>query len=164
MMKRLMILILLLPSLVSSDPGPATRYLMNEPASIFDLGMLRAERDLINTQSNMSKLIDQRYGREVYYEIGLRYEFDNDLLVFVLNLAQSGDDKAVCSVVLDAYTERVDTFLSKWFSHVDYQSTDQPDDLMKNLRKRTQIVCSTANAAAYKMLTDTDPSWKGDPE
>ena len=57
-MKKLIELLLLVPIVASADPGAVTRYLMNEPVSLFDLGMLRADRDLINTQPTMSKLID----------------------------------------------------------------------------------------------------------
>ena len=42
-MKRLALLFLL-PLAASAEPGPITQYLMQEPATLFDVGMLRLER------------------------------------------------------------------------------------------------------------------------
>ena len=39
-MKKLFLLFLF-PTLVFAEPGPTTQYLMNEPASLFDVGMVR---------------------------------------------------------------------------------------------------------------------------
>ena len=33
----------LFPILVNAEPGPVTQYLMNEPATLFDIGMMRLE-------------------------------------------------------------------------------------------------------------------------
>lgn len=40
-MKALTALILLLPMIASADPSPATRYLLDEPANLMDLGIIR---------------------------------------------------------------------------------------------------------------------------
>ena len=40
-MKKLLALIL--PLIANAQPGPATRYLVNEPATLFDIGMMRLD-------------------------------------------------------------------------------------------------------------------------
>ena len=45
-MKQLTAVLLLSPLLGSADPGPATKYLIDEPASLMDIGPLRMRLDL----------------------------------------------------------------------------------------------------------------------
>jgi len=40
---KCMFAILLFPLIAQADPGPATQYLMNEPATVFDVGMIRLD-------------------------------------------------------------------------------------------------------------------------
>lgn len=44
-MKRLTLILLMLPTFAFADPGAATRYLMNEPASLMDIGLLKSQLD-----------------------------------------------------------------------------------------------------------------------
>ena len=50
-MKKLTALPLLLPVLASADPGAATRWLINEPANLLDIGMMRVNQDLDENES-----------------------------------------------------------------------------------------------------------------
>lgn len=43
LMKKSLCILAALPSLAFANPGPATQYLIDEPASLLDSGMLRAE-------------------------------------------------------------------------------------------------------------------------
>ena len=97
-MKRVLLL-LLFPLLATADPGAATQYLMNEPASLFDVGIARAQQDLEKTKAAVSSRIARQFGEEIFFIPEIRYEFDNDLLVFVFNLALSENDKAACATV-----------------------------------------------------------------
>jgi len=161
-MKKLTALLLLLPVLASADPGAATRYLMNEPASLFDLGMLRAELHLADGRNNMARLIRERYGPFLYFNIDTRYEYENDLLVVVLDLGVTRDQKPTCEGTLDMYTHDLKVLIPRWFTGFGHKSDDQPEDLIKRLKERTQIVCSTPTSAAYKMLLEDEFSWKGE--
>ena len=59
-MKQLTAVLLLSPLLGSADPGPATKYLIDEPASLVDIGPLRMRLDLTSGKSNRSAKRERR--------------------------------------------------------------------------------------------------------
>jgi len=65
-MKNLTALLLLLPAIASADPGPATKYLMNDPASMLDIGILKAEKNLNGSKHRVDyvdQLIERGYSK-----------------------------------------------------------------------------------------------------
>ena len=49
-MKNLAAILLLFPVLASADPGPATQHLLDEPATLMDVGIIRLAAVIRNNQ------------------------------------------------------------------------------------------------------------------
>ena len=47
------LLLLIVPFFVYAEPGPVTRQLMEEPASLFDVAMLRLEHSISNWETQI---------------------------------------------------------------------------------------------------------------
>ena len=131
-MKKLIVL-LLLPVFASADPGPATRYLMNEPARLFDMGMHRLNRDL-------GLYVDNPDGWK-NYGIVVKYVVDSDEIVieFIgrdsVYPAERACDRQLIKMRLISAT------LLSYFRHFNDSTSTEPHDLKEQLVNRVRIGC-----------------------
>ena len=118
-----------------AEPGPVVNWLMDEPASLFDIGILRTEITLASINSNTF----------------IRYDWDKNRIYLHTNFVtaiQETDGKQFCKLLID----RIRTFggvsgggtlphafsnFARNFAHHDYRSAKTPDDY---LRKLDQII------------------------
>lgn len=79
-MERLIALLLLLPVLASAGPGGATRYLINEPASLMDIGIDRGRYAIQDLQSYLEEAVQVRAGKSTVNSINtmMYYHFSDD--------------------------------------------------------------------------------------
>ena len=103
-MKKLILLTAIFPLLALADPGPATRYLMNQPASLMDIGLIRANRYLDRSRNQLEKKLKEQGDENAFVLAAAKYDFDNDIigisfsiLLGVFNATESNMPKFLCS-------------------------------------------------------------------
>ena len=174
---RLLTLFLLIvitsPGVVRAEPGPVVNWLINEPASLFDIGMMKLRDDIIQLEEE----VDDQFANDVitFSSIDNWYDWDKNRLYieYTALLKSNLDDdfiKSFCKSTLDRF--RVNAALTKrdkhWsyfisgkgsyyaqkFGHEGYVKKNEPKDLHNKLDKiielraalRTptkQIICSS---------------------
>lgn len=157
-MKRLILILMLFPVLAFADPGSATRYLINEPASLMDIGLLRAKIDLADAGDIIRDKVNQADdARANMSRVFIYYEFADDLIVISSDLGISLDLpsdslKAKCFDVLTALRFYTDVHFVTWFQHSGYAKTDNPEDLSWEVASRTELRCSVMNVQTQNAL------------
>lgn len=147
-----LLLVVLGPALVAAEPTPSVRWLMNEPASLFDIGMMRlgdANKFWWTpvaleepSKRHLNLVLNDRGG------VGSAvYTWDENLITLDLPLLGTPSE-ALCSTALDIYKNVVSPhhadasassrqmamlLLTHFFDHVNYSSTRAPKDLHENL-------------------------------
>ncbi len=145
-------LLALSPLSLYAEPTPSVRWLMNEPASLFDIGMMQlrdankfwwtpaAMEEL--SKRNLNLILNDRGG------VGSAvYSWGENLITLDLPLL-GAPTEALCSTALEIYKNvvsphRADAtassrqmamlLLAHFFDHVNYSSTRAPKDLHENL-------------------------------
>jgi len=160
MMKRA-ILILFFPLLVMAAPGPGTSYVLNEPASLMDIGILRAKYHMAVIEESMNAIVrNGTKNDKLIVSSYARYEFDDDLIVIGFAVRFSGDNpKLECSEIISANRTMVVNHIEEWFFHDGYQSGDQPKDLKKGIGERIEIRCLAGSTRARTKLMDKEIYW-----
>ena len=157
-MKRVFLL-LLFPLLAIADPGPATRWLINEPASLMDIGILRAELWFRHVDpiivASYKNTRDSKFRVESY----VRYEYEDDLIVVQLDVFGSIDKKLRCNDLLIRYGNVAKAHVDRWFAHSGYQSEAQPDELFDAIANRIELRCTALPIEAKKMLESKQVYW-----
>ena len=151
-MKNLTAMIILFPALGFADPGPATKYLMEEPASLLDIGLMRAALHF-----EMAKpLIESTYevsDPEMFYSQWFQYDFENDLFVLRLGVMRSRDGKFRCSDLMQRYGNILTNSMVGWFGHEGYIRKNVPDGFERKLLDRVELRCSVDEAEGRRRLT-----------
>ena len=161
-MKRWLITLLAFPALGSADPGPATRYLTNEPASLMDVGILKADLWFRYIDPIISETYKNTRDSKVHIESGVSYEFDDDLIVVAFTVFGSIDEKERCHDLLIRYGNIAKALVHKWFAHSGYQSKTQPDDLFDAIENRIELRCTASPVQGKKMLGSDEVYWTED--
>jgi hypothetical protein len=80
-MKKFLAPLLLFPVLSFADPGPATRYLIDESASLMGIGILRAELRLAQSRGSFTKIYEDSSGvKIVSLSTAVIYDYKDDTL------------------------------------------------------------------------------------
>ena len=88
-MKKI-IAILLIPMIVNAEPGPATQYLTNEPATLLDVGMMRLETLTIQFKKRVGLHWTTDDGGRVFEaEINPRYDREDDRIYVYISAMNS---------------------------------------------------------------------------
>lgn len=140
-MKRLTVLLLLLPVLAPADPSAATRYLMNEPASLMDIGLLRAQLHFHNTVDPIFTEDFESLDPNLIISTGIEYKFDDDLFVIFSYIRWSKDPKARCERLIDKYVSVAKSTMLSFFSHVGFTRSNEPADLENAIFSRIEVHC-----------------------
>ena len=101
------IAILLLPMLVNAEPGPATQYLINEQATLLDIGMMRLETLTTEFEKRVGLHWTDNEERKFFRaEINALYEPDDDKIYVYFSTMNSepteaqmaeGCENAICT-------------------------------------------------------------------
>jgi len=76
-MKKLLALFLF-PLIANAEPGPTTQYLMNEPATLFDIGMMRLGALTSQFQQRVGLSWLASDGRREFFKAEVNSEYDSD--------------------------------------------------------------------------------------
>ncbi len=137
-------------SAVRAEPGPVVNWLMNEPASVFDIGMLRLEIGIRwwYERQEITKISKRRPGGIAFWP---SYSFlDNRITMFARRIGEDMDTserKSVCRELIDFMSREalVDpktgqlfggskaSSFSQYFQHSDYVNTSEPSNLQPRL-------------------------------
>jgi hypothetical protein len=155
LMKKHIVLLILLSFLglnsglgLFAEPTPSVRWIMNENASIFDLGMFRLELRNINDwipkflkeAEKLGVTLSPNMGRGVYYDWD-----ENTILIEVTVIGTPTEELAeelvvmYKDVILSPMRRPGSEFdiglmiMKNFFDHYDHTSKSRPDDLDKNL-------------------------------
>lgn len=150
-MRILSILVLSVLGVISSalgEPTPSMRWLMNEPASLFDIGMMRLREfnrivwtpELAERVSRRGLKLTPREQRSLGNAV---YNFDENTIS--LSAVFGGvPTEAVCSEVLEMYKDTIvlksdpkfaTLDLASFFGHINYTTARRPKDLDEQLVK-----------------------------
>ncbi len=73
-----LIALLLLPFVANAEPGPSTQYLMTEPASLFDVGMVRLDILTTEFQKRVGLSWAASAGSREFFEAEINSDYDRD--------------------------------------------------------------------------------------
>ena len=144
-MKKLIFLILF-PTLVWAEPGPETHYLMNEPASLFDVGMLRLQHMIGYWEKQMTfnyKLKSQSDALGGNVNAYYRPE-DDKIYVDLIIMDKSATEEqmeAGCRYALRHMRIYVSKSLHELFQHVGYLDPSEPSALSSALVEMFELRC-----------------------
>ena len=140
-----------------ADAGPVVNWLMSEPASLFDLGMLRLQTEATKwtRKSHIyNETMDAQYGTypgyEVWYDWDENRIFVESYLLYEINIID--DAKQACRIMLDAISQNASvdpetgeptrtisgspvSEFARYFRHSDYATKNTPDNYMTRLDK-----------------------------
>jgi hypothetical protein len=138
--------VLLIPSFVLAEPGQVTRYLMNEPASLFDVGMVRvqalstwAEGQVRAAWMSGAELKPIDAGIEVYYSP----ESDR-IYITISAMEESGTYVQLqkgCKRALDQLGIVMARNLPELFQHVGQQVPSEPSAFRATLPEIVELRC-----------------------
>jgi hypothetical protein len=145
---RKFLVLLLIPMVANAEPGPATRYLAGEPASLFDIGMLRLDR-LASEFRNRVGLHWTDDGEYHWFraEINASYVPEDDKIYIGFSIMDSEPTQQQmeegCRNAMLQMNIWVQKSLPGLFLHTGYEHGDSsvPPDLDKNLRNMFEIRC-----------------------
>ena len=157
-MKKLTALILLFPCLASSDPGAATRYLINEPASLLDVGMIRLRSKLPDFAEFAGQLYKNATDIDpIAITVNAHYDFEDDKIginYFVITSGLASAEKGCRQIIYGSHSF-LEGDIEKSFRHFGYQSADHPKDLAEKLIKRTDVTCRATDVSLSETVTVT---------
>lgn len=175
-MKKFLCILASLPSLTVADPGPATQYLIDEPASLMDIGMLRAELLLNEFAESHSAGVAKTSGQKPSISAQAAYDMGNDIIVLSFWI-MSKNPRSLCESILNSPilggpqvmpilgTEGqtvdwgLDGYIATLFTHSGYTKAAQPKDLADKVSARIEIRCSGDNISARRRYLEENIYW-----
>ncbi len=144
-MKKL-IFLFLFPVLVWAEPGPATQYLMNEPASLFDVGMIRLHHLIGYWEKQMTGNYKRKsQSGSVGGNVNAYYRSEDDTIYVVLSAMDESATKeqmeAGCRYALFHMRIYVGKSLHELFQHVGYRKSSEPSSLGSAVRDMFEFRC-----------------------
>lgn len=163
----MLILILVFSSLASADPGPATRYLISEPATLMDVGLFRAELALAKFDRVVTDAYQTAYKNRIDIGSTLGYDFESDLFQLSVWVYYAPMPKSTCESVLEKYGRKLRFMVPGWFAHQGHTTTRRPDSLSEKLRSRVELHCfageeDSETVRGKRMLHDDEIIWTAD--
>ena len=164
--KSLIVLLVVFPVTAISKPPVEIQYLMNEPLSLFDFGLIRLEEDLKDNSNgsmipkSMMASFARVTSKSLYKFPTVKYDWDRNLLklqieyalVFGLAVPQPPEKfderkagKALCRETVKHVRVRLGSpsGLGDYFSHFGYTKAGRPKALEATLLESTEIVVLT---------------------
>lgn len=147
-MKSLTALFLLLPVVALADPGAATRYLMNEPASMLDIGIVRIAQDIEVRRIYLAEqYADATSSGNVLVTTSADYSFgdDNVLIHFYIGTDSSEKAEDGCRNLIAELGPDLRNLVVVAFAHHGYTTNGYTDELGEQMVRRTNIICLVRN-------------------
>jgi len=160
----MLILLQVFPSLASADPGPATRYLISEPAALMDVGLFRAELALAKFDRHVTDVYQLTYKNQIDISSALGYDFESHFFQLSVWGYYAARPKARCESILREYGKKLWVRVPGWFVHQGHTTTRRPDNLSKVLRNRIELHCFAGEedfvtVGGKRMLQDDEIYW-----
>lgn len=149
-MKRI-IAMLLLPVLGNAEPGPVTRYLINEPASLLDIGMMRLETLTTEFEKRVGLYWTENDELKFFRsEVNSSYEPADDR-IYVSFLAMNSDATEAqmaegCRNAMSQMNIWLMKSLPGLFLHVGDDDPSLPADFYQKLRNMFELRCYFSSA------------------
>ena len=149
MMRFFSLVALLLPALTLAEPGPASRYLLQEPVTLMDLGLERMHREA-NVHGRQVEDVIRLQTEDTDLEVfaSARYDDLDDLFLLTYILRQADDAQTYCSLVFNRYSDEEAFFaiVVGWFAKYRFvESLEDPDALYNEIASRTEIRCRSVD-------------------
>ncbi len=163
-MRVYVVLLLVLPAVAMAEPGPAARYLLEEPVTLMDLGLERMNRE-VDLHSRQVEDLIRTQTEDTDFEMlaSARYDDLDDLYVLSYILHQADDPETYCAVVFNRYSDADALFaiVVGWFAqHRFIASLDDPDALYNEIASRTEIRCRTLDLEGRFRPTEGETLWR----
>lgn len=146
-----MIAILLFSVLANAEPGPAMQYLMNEPATLLDIGMMRL--DTLTTEFEKRVGLHWTDNGEMKFfraEIDASYQPDDDKIYVYFSVNNSEATDAQMAEGCENAMMQMNIWLLKslpgLFLHIAYDDPSKPPDMYRDLSKMFEIRCYFSSA------------------
>lgn len=143
--------ILLMPALAQAGPGPATRYLMNERATLLDIGMMRLETLTHEFQGRVGLDWTDK-GSPKFFRAGINTLYDpKDDKIYVHFLVMNSDATAEqmaegCKNAMGQMSTWLLKSLPRLFLHTGYDDPLVPVSLPKELAAMFELRCYFSSA------------------
>lgn len=163
-MKRLIcttILLSIFATPVRAEPGPIVNWLMDEPSSLFDMGMWRLDRQaLISMKTVGVGLVGNR-------GFSTEYDWDSNrirLNYFAINHPFNKTEckktimqaRRVVGLVTDGVAALGHSYVANLFSHLGYSSNSAPKDYFQKLDNIIEITVTLDGGSCEGPLVSTD--------
>jgi len=145
-MRISIVLLLLLPLYSFAEPNAAARYLMSEPATLFDLSMLRLQMltDYRELQMVLNYEHDSKSGR-VYGNVNAYYERNADKIYVVLSVTDEAASEAQMEAGCRHALEHIGIYVGKstgeMFSHAGAAESSVSRELVSQFREMFEFRC-----------------------
>jgi len=154
-------LILANPQIICAEPSETIKYLINEPASLFDLGLYRLNKELLKVSigctakdAPLVRSISAEYNWELNrIEINIRYIYGAKKLpqnlkkIITYDINQQKNYLNIDSSTGKPFGQQ--SYLKKYFTHLGYKNKDMPKDLGKKLDHITVFIVKVYGLEAY---------------
>ena len=157
-MTRLIFVLIFLPFVAHSEPNPAIRYLMNEPATLFDLGMHQLHLSLREDRDRISEIYRNNSGSDpMEFVVGARYDDSTSQINISIAIfdttAESRPMSNGCRAAMEEIGGRssvgaVRRALPVYFSHEGFVDDNAPDDFYEMLEQSVKLKCVVMNMAS----------------
>lgn len=138
--------ILLVPIMANPQPGPATQYLISEPATLLDVGMMRLETLATEFENRVGLHWTENEEMTFFQpEINTQYEPDDDK-IYVSFLVMSSEPSEAqmaegCQNAMAQMNISLLKSLPGLFLHTGYDDPSIPSDFYSDLRDSFEIRC-----------------------
>jgi hypothetical protein len=146
----IVITVLVLASFVGySEPTPSVSWLMNEPVTLFDLGIwrLRLANDMSFVRLLTANPAIKRYGFSAAGRSNVFYVWDDNEIVIMADLDGKSATEEECVTTWNLYVMLITgvyppgrsepkdatAIMGHYFSHIGFKNSRRPDDLDRNL-------------------------------
>ena len=142
---------LLFPIIVTAEPGSVTQYLMNEPATLLDVGMVRL--DTLTTEFEKRVGLGWTENEEMKFfraEVNVQYEPDDDRIYVGFLIMNSEPSDAQMEEACENAMWQMSIWLRKslpgLFLHIGYDDPSKPPDLYKAFQEIIVLRCYFSSA------------------
>jgi len=144
-MKKI-IAILLMPLIVGAEPGPVTQYLINEPATLLDIGMMRLESLATEFEKRVGlHWTDNSEMKFFGASIHPEYEPEDDKIYVYFSVMNSEPTDAQMAEGCENAMMQMNIWLLKsmhvLFAHTGYDDPLRPADFYKGAKEMFELRC-----------------------
>ena len=164
-MKRA-ILILFFPLLTLAETGSGTHYLISEPASMMDLGLLKANLGFEEWKESYRRQMRREFGDSANGALTYAtYNSEEDLIVVSIGVLTTARkvSPAECEFAIEKHWSVIRARLESWFFHAEnrrgFELTDQPNGLREMILDRVELRCIAGSREGRSQISDSGIVW-----